>query len=264
MAIKARLYTYPNGQPSDGQKLQAEFDNVYSATQGIAPDQLAVGSVTTEKLADGSVTEPKLASSSVSTLKLKDLSVTTGKLSDLSVTDAKLSPIGQDKIRQDAGWLTEHMVSGTQHDNRYFTKTELSPYLSADTGTVIKREVYTIVNPNIDGLTFQYKDNSDVLYTGTLTPEGYQVFTLTKGTYSLNQNRISVMINDMLHRSVASGGLIEISPTSVALTSPETATVEVTIEYFEILAIPNEKSVYFSTVAPLEYKMIWYKDKGAV
>ena len=54
-----------------------------------------------------------------------------------------------------------------------------------------------------------------------MTEDGYQVFELTQGNYDLEKNRVEIIVNDTLRRSVVSGGVEEIDETHVALTQPE-------------------------------------------
>lgn len=91
MAKKSRLYTYPNGQPSDGQKVQLEFDNIYEGVNNVDAEQISAGAITGDKLANGSITGLKLDNLSITTAKLADASVTTPKLADSSVTSEKVA-----------------------------------------------------------------------------------------------------------------------------------------------------------------------------
>lgn len=108
MAQKSRLYTYPNGQPSDGQKLQLEFDNIYEGVSNIDSTQIQAGIITTNKIANGAVTEAKIATGAV----------TNAKLADGAVTDAKVSStanIAQTKINNTTGWISTSL--STANDN---------------------------------------------------------------------------------------------------------------------------------------------------
>lgn len=108
MAQKSRLYTYPNGQPSDGQKLQLEFDNIYEGVSNIDSTQIQAGIITTDKIANGAVTEAKIATGAV----------TNAKLADGAVTDAKVSStanIAQTKINNTTGWISTSL--STANDN---------------------------------------------------------------------------------------------------------------------------------------------------
>lgn len=108
MAQKSRLYTFPNGQPSDGQKVQLEFDNVYEGINNIDATQIQDGSMTTAKLANGAVTDAKIATGAV----------TNAKLGTEAVTDAKISAtadIAQTKINSTTGWISTSL--STANDN---------------------------------------------------------------------------------------------------------------------------------------------------
>lgn len=108
MAQKSRLYTFPNGQPSDGQKVQLEFDNVYAGINNIDATQIQDGAMTTAKLANGAVTDAKIATGAV----------TNAKLADEAVTDSKISAtanIAQTKINSTTGWISTSL--STANDN---------------------------------------------------------------------------------------------------------------------------------------------------
>jgi len=130
-----------------------------------------------------------------------------------------------------------------------YTKTEMDPFLRGG-DTLIVYEVFTIVNSNLGNSTFSYRDKNNTLIIGTLGISGNQIFTLQQGTYDLGQNRINLTVNDTLQRSVASGGLDEIDPTHIALTSPEGVGAELTIQYFERIGITGTGLAVQGTVAP--------------
>ena len=110
--------------------------------------------------------------------------------------------------------LTQHKTSA-DHDGRYYTKEELQEYLRGG-DTDLKEEVYEIVNPNNGDGTFSYTNGVD-MFIGELTPEGYQVINLIDGYYMTGKNRVYAIINDTIRVSRKSGGLIELSETSTAL-----------------------------------------------
>lgn len=145
------------------------------------------------------------------------------------------------------------------HDTRYMTRQELAPYLQGgDTKVVI--EVFTIVTPNNgDGtFTYSYKGSN---FTGTLGVNGEQIFALRDGAYQLGANHIKAIIGDTLHRSVASGGLIEVSTNEVGLTYPEGAGSEITIEYFERIGVTGEHNIVYgsSMPPPTSGSTMWFK-----
>lgn len=141
-----------------------------------------------------------------------------------------------------------------------YTKFEIDPYLRGG-DTLIRYDVFTIVNSNNGNGTFTYKGSDNVNRTGTISSEGYQVFALEAGTYNVGENRISATINDTLQRSLASGGLVEIDTTHVALTSPEGNGAEITFMYFERIGILGNGTVQMGTIKPTS-GAFWYKVVG--
>lgn len=165
------------------------------------------------------------------------------------------------RLKADAQALVNHKTSG-DHDGRYYTKAELIPWLrGGDTNR--KEEVFIIVNSNNGDGTFTYTANGEPVI-GQLTSEGYQVFELREGYYDLGGERIEVFINDTLRRSVKSGGLIEISPTSFALTATEGAGAEVSAIYYERLGMIAEYNIKLSAEKPPQNngKNMWFKIIG--
>lgn len=60
--------------------------------------------------------------------------------------------------------------------------------------------------------------------------EGY-IFTLENGTYIMHRNHLKVTIDDILHRSVATGGIEEINEKQFLMTEKLEDKMEITIEY---------------------------------
>lgn len=157
----------------------------------------------------------------------------------------------------------------TAHDDKYYrknevyTKQELSPFIkSGDTN--IMYEVYTIINPLIVSetgkKTFSYRDNSNNIYTGDVLDDSTQVFDLRKGYVTTGLNRVEITINDTLKRSVASGGLREISETKIGLTSPEGAGAEVTIKYYERIDLQGQYQICVNREEPpFKTNTLWFK-----
>ena len=177
--------------------------------------------------------------------------------------------------------IADHKLSG-DHDARYYTKeyvnlnlaTKAENELKADKAnvytkddidlrfkggdTIIRREVFIIVNSDNGDGTFTYKDVNNVEYIGMLGLNGEQIFTLQKGTYTINEERIEITINDTLQRSATSGGLEEIDETHVALTIPEADNTEITIKYFERIAIIGLGLINISPYKP-KVNSVWFK-----
>lgn len=157
--------------------------------------------------------------------------------------------------------LNTHKAS-IDHDARYYTKDELSPFLRGG-DTIIKEEVFVIVNSDNGNGTFSYDKNGSVV-VGQLSAEGYQIFTLTDGKYELGLNRVEMTINDTLRRSVKSGGLVEIDEINVALTSVEGSGAEITIKYYERIGIATEYTIKLNSAKPLSNngQNMWFKIIG--
>lgn len=281
MAQLGRLYNQEFGQIADPNKIEADLDQIYNyINSGLEEDNLADNAVVTRviadlavvtsKLADAAVTSEKIADLAVITSKIANLAVITDKIANLAVTTEKLanSAVTTEKLANSAV-TTEKIEDGAVNlnklnlndlDRRYYTKEALVPYLRGG-DTIIREEVYTIVNPDNGDGTFTYSSYNGQTLIGTLTPEGYQVFTLQTGTYSLNNNRVEVIINDTLRKSVASGGLVEIDERTVALTQPEGAGAEITIRYFERIGVAAEYNIKVSkTKPPLnDGKTMWFE-----
>lgn len=106
-------------------------------------------------------------------------------------------------------------------------------------------ETFFIVNPDNGNGTFTYKNEEGEYRTKPLTEDGKQAFELEKGSYIVNRNKIEVFINDALHRSKSSGGLIEIDETRVALEEKKQAGTKVTFKYFLKVNIGNPYPRFF-------------------
>lgn len=159
--------------------------------------------------------------------------------------------------------LEKHRNSD-DHDSRYYTKEELTPYLRGG-DTIIHEETFTIVNENNGDGTFTYTDGVEE-FLGDLTEDGYQIFTLLKGTYQKGMNRVEVMVDDTLRRSVASGGLIEISENKVALTSPEEVGTEISFKYYERIGVAVEYNINLGETKPVRGSgnTMWFEKIGEV
>lgn len=145
-------------------------------------------------------------------------------------------------------------------NTQYYTKDELAQYLQGG-DTSVGIEVFTIVSSDNGDGTFTY-NNGTTDIVGQLTTKGYQVFTLANGTYDLGQNRVEAYINDTLHRSAASGGLVEIAPDKVALTQPADVGTEITIKYYERISLGGEQSIVLSSIQPqrtANRSILWFK-----
>jgi hypothetical protein len=213
-------------------KLNATVDEVNRLADEKADIEVAIGELQDEKLNKTEVTAQPTANK---VLRLD----ADGKLPTSVTGDADATV---DK-------LNAHKISG-DHDNRYYKKNEvysrqeLMPYLEGG-NTEIVYEVFTIVSSNNGDGTFTYKNKDGEEIIGDLGENGEQIFELQEKEYLLGQNMISAIVNDTLHRSVASGGLAEIDETHVALTDPEGAGAEVTFQYFFRIGVAGEHRLYY-------------------
>lgn len=146
-------------------------------------------------------------------------------------------------------------IDSTDHDNRYYTKSEVDPYLRGG-DTLIIEEVFTIVNGNLGDGTFTYTDKDSITHTGTLNESGNQTFELFQGYYDLGLNRVEATINDTLRRSTASGGLTEVDTTHITLTDPQGSGAEITFKYFQQLGIVGTGLLVMSNT-PGPYFRLW-------
>lgn len=159
----------------------------------------------------------------------------------------------------DTRYYNKSLLNGGQLNNLYYTKEELVPWLRGG-DTNIKEEVFIITNSNNGDGTFSYRANGqDVI--GELTEDGGQVFQFATGYYELGLNRVELIINDTLRRSVVSGGLAELTETSVVLTTPESNGTEVTARYYERVGIAAEYNIKLSAEKPPanDGKTMWFK-----
>ena len=105
--------------------------------------------------------------------------------------------------------------------------------------TKLVTEIYTIVNPDEGNGNFSCKDGDGNTRHFPLTDEGYPVFYLEEGSYQMLRNQISLMIDDCLYRSVASGDLTELGETRIQLNEQLKAGQKVTITYSNVVRIGN-------------------------
>ena len=81
--------------------------------------------------------------------------------------------------------------------------------------------------------------------------KGY-VFTLEEGTYVMHKNHLKVTIDDVLHRSVATGGVEEISESRVRLTEKLVDKMEITVEYSAAFRMGSPYPRFFMNGEPPE------------
>lgn len=106
-------------------------------------------------------------------------------------------------------------------------------------------EVFKIITADNGDGTFTYEKEDGERRTKPLTADGKQCFELEKGSYIVKRNKIEAYINDTLHRSDGSGGLIEIDESRVALEENKVAGTKITFKYFLKVNIGNPYPRFF-------------------
>lgn len=154
-------------------------------------------------------------------------------------------------------------ISLKANSSDVYTKSELAPYLTGG-DTTVYIEVFTVTNANNGNSTFSYQNKAGSAKIGTLSPEGYQVFTLEQSTYVLGINHIKAYVNDSVVKSLASGGLQETATDKVALTTPVANGTEITVEYFHKVGVTGETSIIIGTTTPplTNTPYTWFKVVG--
>lgn len=110
--------------------------------------------------------------------------------------------------------------------------------LSIAKDAIIMRENFTILETNLGNGKFTYKDEQNNTYQGDQTAKGF-LFKLQKGHYAPGRNMLEVVIDDILIRSPATGGVIEISETMFVMTEQLEKGMELTVRYYQINRIGN-------------------------
>lgn len=121
-------------------------------------------------------------------------------------------------------------------------------------------EVFRVKRANNGDGTFTYVNEDGEERTKPLTADGKQTFELEKGSYILKRNKIEAFINDALHRSDTSGGLIEIDETRVALEENVVNGTKVTLKYLLKFNIGNPYPRFFinpETPETADYGDFW-------
>ena len=106
-------------------------------------------------------------------------------------------------------------------------------------------ENFTIKNINFAQKTFSYTLESGDVRSSTIDNKYGFVFRLEAGSYQPERNQIEVIIDDILVRSKASGGVNEISETSFGIKDSLVAGQEVTAKYSCVLRIGSPYPRFF-------------------
>ena len=146
-----------------------------------------------------------------------------------------------------------------KHNDVYYTKAEMDAVLS-QRDTTVHGDVFTIVSIGTDNTTFTYRDNKGSSHTSTIDAQGSMLFTLSK-TYEPNANMLTVIVDDVLHLSAISGGLIEVSESQFKTTTALKVGQELTCRYSKRTRIGSEYSLSYGTTQPASSSNadIWFK-----
>lgn len=98
---------------------------------------------------------------------------------------------------------------------------------------ILKYEIFTITSANNQDGTFSYTNTKGEDRSGYIDPaDGWMVFDLDEGSYVLNRNKLEIIVDDVMHRSVVSGGVREIDEERFAMI-PVKAGSEITVKYIQ-------------------------------
>lgn len=148
--------------------------------------------------------------------------------SDIPNGSLKINPVTgliSVKIEGESNWVP----AGIKNDGT----------ISIAKDTKLVTEIYTITNADEGDGHFCCTNKAGQNRHFPLTDEGYPIFYLEEGSYQMLRNQISLMIDDCLYRSVASGDLTELSETRIQLNEQLKAGQKVTITYSNVIRIGN-------------------------
>ena len=189
MAQKSRLYTYPNGQPSDGQKLQLEFDNIYEGVNNVDAEQISAGAITGDKLANGAATDAKIATGAVTNAKLADGAVTEPKLADASVTSPKIANNS----------ITNAKLEGNIEQSKILD----TGYLTTRIDKKIESEIITSGNlPNTGNTHVLKTTKGTTIFPVTIASAISDLTGANLGDGSITVEKLSPAVVDLINNSV--------------------------------------------------------------
>ena len=109
----------------------------------------------------------------------------------------------------------------------------------------IVTENYTIASVNTANKTFSYTlENGSVRHSVIDDTKGF-IFELENGSYQPERNQIEAVIDDILLRSKASGGLVEVSEIKVGIKDPLVVGQEITLKYVTTFRVGNPYPRFF-------------------
>jgi len=109
----------------------------------------------------------------------------------------------------------------------------------------IVTENYTIASVSTANKTFSYTlEDGSVRHSVIDDTKGF-IFELENGSYQPERNQIEAVIDDILLRSKASGGLVEVSEIKVGIKDPLVVGQEVTLKYVTTFRVGNPYPRFF-------------------
>lgn len=118
----------------------------------------------------------------------------------------------------------------------------------------IKKETFTIDSLDDGEGNFVYTNIDGQTKHMPLQDDGTWLFELEKGEYQPQRNSLEVVINDVLHRNEASGGVIPVDGKRFKLNEANVAVgQEISVSYLQVLRIGNPyPRIFTGPVAPTE------------
>lgn len=149
-------------------------------------------------------------------------------------------------------------LSTHNHDTRYMTRAELTPYLEGGY-VAIKKDSFVITSINEEDNTFAYTINNKAL-VGMIDEEGKFVFPL-ESTYTVGINPVMAIINDTYYLSTDNGGVVESDGKHVAISFELSVGDVITLNYYAKTGSSSEYGVIYGEEQPLPTNtgIMWFK-----
>lgn len=182
-------------------------------------------------------------------------------VSDRSAVDWNLIPDGSLYVNPETGLMmvklhgeSDWVPAGLKNDGTIV--------ISRD--TAVNVEVFNVVKLNNGDGTFTYTNSKGQQRKKPFDSVGY-VFELEEGTYIPGRNHLVVMYDDVLERSQATGGVIEIDERRFKFTEKIPVGTEITVKYYKWVRIGNPyPRIYMGTDNPTSAEVgDWFLDYDA-
>ncbi len=180
-------------------------------------------------------------------------------------------PEGTIKVNTDVGEMSIH-VKLAGESTWSPTNIHNSDAIEIKRDASIIMESYTIENADKGDGTFSYFLNwmlqeggqDPVSRNGQLSAGGGQVFSLVKGDYLVNKNKIEVIINNEKIYSQEGGGILELTPESFELIEAVPTGTNIVVKYiqeYNIDGIGSSPNIFYGADEPLQASTgdLWFK-----